>query len=229
MTTKIFVTSPAMGGKVNIQFALSLAELYVLAQKAGVDIQSRISASGSLLSAERNRLLEEFWKSDCTHILCIDSDIGFPAESVFAMLNENKEFIAGVYPARQEGEEKFLIIPELKEGNLIVADRHLVKAKYIPAGFMLLSRQAIGKMREKHKDTYCEPKDINRKDEAFYALFNTEVYEGEFWGEDYVFCRKAREAGIEIWVDTLIEFDHDGKRGMLINYLKKQDSKSEEL
>lgn len=227
MKTKLFVCSPAFNGKVNIQFALSLSELYVLAQKNNVDIETKITASGSLLAAERNRLLEDFWKSDCTHILCIDSDLGFPGEAVFAMLKENKEFIAGVYPARQQGDQKFLVIPEMKEGDTVVSDRHLIKALYIPAGFMLLTKEAIKKMREKHSKDYCVPKDESRKTEAFMALFNTEVYEGEFWGEDYVFCRKAREAGIEIWVDTLVEFDHDGIRGMLYKNLKKisQDEK----
>ena len=58
-----------------------------------------------------------------------------------------------------------------------------------------------------------------------YCFFDTQVYEGEFWGEDFVFCRRAREAGIEIWVDPLIQFDHAGTLGMLIQALSQDPNK----
>jgi hypothetical protein len=50
-------------------------------------------------------------------------------------------------------------------------------------------------------------------------LFALEVYEGEFWGEDYVFCRRAAEAGVDIWVDPMIEFNHAGIEGRLFDAL----------
>jgi hypothetical protein len=91
--------------------------------------------------------------------------------------------------------------------------------QYIPAGFMLIAKSVITKMREKHPDLYYEPKDKRNNPEPGYCFFNTEVWEGEFWGEDFVFCRKAREAGVEIWVDPLIQFDHAGTVGMLLEVL----------
>ena len=84
---------------------------------------------------------------------------------------------------------------------------------------MLISRSAVNKLVEKFPNLYYEPKDEGRKQESAYCFFDTEVWEGEFWGEDYVFCRRCREAGIDIWVDPLIQFDHDGTVGMLIQTL----------
>lgn len=91
---------------------------------------------------------------------------------------------------------------------------------YIPAGFMMLSKIGIQKMRDHFPELYFEPKnkEVHNPDPG-YCLFNTEVWEGEFWGEDFVFCRRAREAGVEIWVDPLIQFDHAGTVGMLIQAL----------
>lgn len=229
MTEKLFIASPAFDGKVHIPFALSIADLTLALTTNKILHQFFIVPSGSLLVAERNRLVEAFWKTDCTHLLFIDSDLGFPAEAVLAMLKTKKDFVAGVYPARDPLNPtniNFLYRPKLESDSdvgLIVQDGHLLGAEYIPAGFMLISRKAIKKMRDYYPELYYEPKDPTKKSEAAFLLFNTEVWQGEFWGEDFVFCRRARDAGIDIWVDPLIEFDHAGRRGMLMEFLRKQE------
>jgi CRISPR/Cas system CMR subunit Cmr4 (Cas7 group RAMP superfamily) len=224
MSKHIFVATPAFNNKVNTEFALSLIALNILLKENGVSITNTLNSSGSLLVAERNRIVEDFYRSEATHLLCVDSDLGFPAEAVLAMLNADKEFIAGVYPARSEDKtNEYLIRPKLTDKSTIVQEGHLLAAEYIPAGFMLLSRSAVQKMRDKFPELYYQPRLEERKDQHAYLFFNTEVYEGEFWGEDYVFCRRAREAGIDIWVDPLIEFDHDGKIGMLFEHMKENN------
>ena len=215
------IATPAYNGKVNVQYALCLANTISLLNSNGIEVVPLIPASGSLLVAERNRIIEAFWQSDCTHLLMIDSDLGWPPEAVLAMLSTNKELIGGVYPARREP-DIFLFRPIVDNNGSIVTEKHLLKVEYIPAGFMLLSKQAIKKLRDKFPELYYEAK--NKEIDNFligYCFFNTEVWEGEFWGEDFVFCRRAREAGIDIWVDPLIQFDHDGTLGMLINSLSE--------
>lgn len=215
---KIMIATPAYAGKLDIPYTVSLAETLFLLRSHGIEVQLFITTSGSLLVSERNRIVQAFWGSDCTHILCIDADLGWPPQAVLAMLDAKKEFIAGVYPAR--GDKKiFIFRPEYNEDNSIVKENHLLKMQYIPAGFMLIDRSAIEKMRNKHQNLYYEPKDKRNNPEPGYCFFNTEVWEGEFWGEDFVFCRKAREAGVDIWVDPLIQFDHAGTVGMLIDVL----------
>lgn len=216
---KVMIATPAYSGKVDIPYALSYAETAYLLQMHNIAVQPMITASGSLLVAERNRIVQAFWESDCTHLLCIDGDLGWPAQAVLAMLESGKEFVAGVYPARGE-KNVYLFRPVLNENGTIVADKHLLKMNYIPAGFMLIAKSVIKKMQVTHPDLYFEPKNKSPSNPMpGYCFFNTEVYEGEFWGEDFVFCRKAREAGVEIWVDPLIQFDHAGTVGMLVEAL----------
>lgn len=219
MTIRVMVATPAYSGNVTIPYALSLSQTIQALSAHGIEVQPHIVASGSLLVAERNRIVQAFWESECTHLLCIDGDLGWPAQAVLAMLDAQKEFVAGVYPAR--GDQKcFLFRPVTAEDGTIVNDRHLLKMQYIPAGFMLLTRSVFQKMRDKYPELYYEPKDKRNNPEPGYCFFDTEVFEGEFWGEDFVFCRRARDAGIEIWVDPLIQFDHAGTIGMLTNCLK---------
>lgn len=217
MNIKLFIATPAFDGKTFVPYTISLAETVSLLAKHHIQVEYRIVTSGSLLCAERNRLVTSFLESDCTHMLCIDSDIGWPAQAVIALLQKQVPFVAGCYPAR--GEKTFLFRPCVQENDALVVDRekNLIKMNYIPAGFMLLQRQVLEKMIETHPQDKFVPKD--KSNPEGYALFNTEIFEGEFWGEDFVFCRKARNAGFDIWVDPMIQFDHAGNIAMLAEVL----------
>lgn len=219
----VFIATPAYSGQVHVPYAISLAETHHLLLQHGVQVTFRLSVGSSLIAAERNRLLELFWSSGATHMLCIDGDLGWPPQAVLAMLEAKRDFVCGVYPTR-DGSKSFLFRPKTDSNNCIVQDKHLLAMEYVPAGFMLLSRECVRKMREFHSNLFCVPKQ-NDRELPFYALFDTEVYEGEYWGEDYVFCRRARQAGVEIWCDPLIEFDHAGTRGALVQCLTPASQK----
>ena len=216
----VFIATPAFDGRVHIPYALSLADTQMFLKLHNYAVTVRLTASGSLLVAERNRMVQAFWDSGCDYMLCIDSDLGWPAQAVLAMLDQGKEFVCGVYPARGTGGKEFTFRPAKNENGSIIQDKHLLKMEYVPAGFMLISRSAIAKMRDKFPELYYSPKTPRNNPEPGYCFFDTQVWEGEFWGEDYVFCRRAREAGVDIWCDPLIEFDHAGDRGMLLSVLK---------
>lgn len=217
---KLMIATPAYSGNVNVPYAISLSETTFLLMKNNIQVHYNITTSGSLLVAERNRILQMFMDSDCTHILCVDADIGWPAHAVTAMLLSDKEFVAGCYPAR--GEKSFTFRPTVNPDDSIVTEKNLLKMEYIPAGFMLLKKSAIEKIRAKFPELYYEPKHETMKHAKGWCLFNTEVWDGEFWGEDYVFCRRAREAGVDIWVDPMIEFNHAGTTGKLFDALSEK-------
>lgn len=220
---KLLIATPAYDGKVSTQYAISLSETCAYLASKGIAVELYIPQGGSLLVAERNRILKKFMESDCTHILMIDNDIGWPVMSVEGLLKHNVDFAAGCYPARLE--KSFLFRPFYNEnGSLATNGISLIKMQYIPAGFMLLRKSVIEKMQNDNPELYFKPKEGDGIDG--FALFNTEVHEGEFWGEDYTFCRLARKSGFDIWVDPMIQFNHAGNVGMLAEVLtdKKEDS-----
>ncbi len=48
------------------------------------------------------------------------------------------------------------------------------------------------------------------------------VQEGvEFWGEDFVFCKRLRQLGIEIWAECNIDFQHVGMNAWNGNLVHK--------
>jgi len=219
---KVLIATPAFDGKVFSQYALSLPPTLFSLSKEGVHANVLIPTTGSLLVAERNRLVAFFMSTDCTHMMCIDADMGWPENAVLQLLKHDKEFVVGCYPARGFKDARFIFRGKMHDDGSLDGEGALAKALYVPAGFMLISRSAIEKMQNKFPELYFEPKVKveENKNEKGFCLFDTEVYEGEFWGEDYVFCRRAREAGVEIWIDPNIELNHAGTIGSLAKMLK---------
>lgn len=216
---RVFISTPAYEGKVWVQYALSLLDTCKLLENYGYECIIRMPVGSSLLVADRNRIIQMFWELEADYLLCVDADLGWDPFAVLRLLEADKDFSGGVYPSRDNKGFTFRPVTELDGRIVICPETKLLKMEYIPAGFMLLKRIVVEKMKEKFAHTWYSPKDPNSDKESAHCLFNTEVYDGEFWGEDYVFCRRAREAGFDIWVDPLIQFDHAGIRGCLMQVL----------
>jgi hypothetical protein len=217
---KLFIATTAFEGKNHIQYTIALSDTIKYLADNGIVTNLAITTSGSLLVAERNRLCKMFLKTDCTHILCIDSDLGWPPLAVHKMLEHDEDIVGGLYPFRA-GDKNFIFRPFYDETKGIQkhASKFLLKMQYIPAGFMLIKRHVLEKVIDVFPQIYFQPIDESIKNEDGYLFFNTEIWNGEFWCEDYVFCRRLRDAGFEIYIDPLIQFDHAGTRGMFINML----------
>lgn len=83
---KIFFATPMYGGQCAGMFTKSVVDLSVLCEKHGIQIQHYFLFNESLITRARNYCCDEFIRSDCTHLLFMDSDIGFNAQDVLAML-----------------------------------------------------------------------------------------------------------------------------------------------
>lgn len=223
---KIFIATPAYEGKVHVQYALSLLDTDKLLRMHGFEVIVRVPTCGSLLVADRNRLIQLFWESGADYMLCVDSDLGWDPRAVIRLIESQKEFSGGVYPSRDG--KGFIFRPCVEADDRIVMcpDTHLLKMEYIPAGFMLIKREVVSRLRDRYPELYYSPKDPRSDSESAFCFFNTELWNGEFWGEDYVFCRRVREAGIDIWVDPLIQFNHAGVCGAFIEVLTSDREKA---
>jgi hypothetical protein len=226
---KVFIATPAYDGKVHVQYAMALLDAVKILEMHGFEPIVRVPTSGSLIVAERNRLVQMFWESGADYMLFIDSDLGFDARTLVRLLSAQKDFVAGVYPSRDG--KGFTFRPALEaDGRIVMCpETRLLKMEYIPAGFMLIRREVIAKMRDDYPELWYAPKDPRSDKESAFCFFDTEVHDGEFWGEDYVFCRRARNSGFDIWVDPLLTFDHAGKIGALIQALSNDPEGKEPI
>jgi hypothetical protein len=108
---KLFLATPMYGGQCAGMYTKSIADLTGLLARYQVPLQFYFLFNESLVTRARNYCVDEFMRSDCTHFIFIDSDIGFKAEDVVAMLamqytNDEYHVLCGPYPKKTISWEK---------------------------------------------------------------------------------------------------------------------------
>lgn len=104
-TKKLFVATPMYGGQCAGMYCKSIADLSALCAKYGIPLQLYYLFNESLITRARNYCVDEFIRSEATHLMFIDSDIGFNPQDVIAMLALMKDdspydVLGGPYPKK---------------------------------------------------------------------------------------------------------------------------------
>jgi hypothetical protein len=102
----LFVATPMYGGQCSGPYMKSCLDLQSLCHKYGVPIVFYFLFNESLITRARNYLADEFLRSNCTHLMFIDSDIDFKAMDVMALLAFDKPINGGPYPKKTIAWEK---------------------------------------------------------------------------------------------------------------------------
>jgi hypothetical protein len=118
---RIFVATPMYGGQCTGMFSKSCADLSTLCTQLGVDLKYYFLFNESLITRARNYLVDEFLRAESieeveqpdgtkkkirhkfTHLMFIDSDIGFSPNDVLALAalcRDGKDIICGPYPKK---------------------------------------------------------------------------------------------------------------------------------
>lgn len=145
---------------------------------------------GSDIAQNRNKLVQQ--SLDYTHLLFIDSDMVFEPDTLERMLKHDKD-ILGLAANKRKLPLETVVKP--LDGDI---------TKPIPQGLFEAESCGTGIMLIK-TDVFKYLQDI-----AFPWFEFSYDDKGERVGEDVEFCRKARGAGYEIWVDSSIPVGHLG-------------------
>ena len=105
---KLFVATPMYGGQCAGMFTRSIADLSALCTHYGIQVRFYFLFNESLITRARNYCADEFMRSGDTHLMFIDSDIGFDPKDIIALLAlqnsddevDNYDIIAGPYPKK---------------------------------------------------------------------------------------------------------------------------------
>lgn len=235
---KLFVATPMYGGQCFGSYTKSLLDLSRTCQAYGIAAQFSFIFNESLITRARNYLVDEFLRSGFTHLMFIDSDIDFNPNDVLALLAMNKPIIGGPYPkkciaweniydavrfgmvpnnerwklADYAGDFVFNAVPGTNEIKL----NEPVEVLEIGTGFMLVERSVFEKFAETYPQYWYVP-DHNRSaafdgSRKIYQYFQAEIENerGRYLSEDYWFCQKARQAGINVWFAPWMQIKHHG-------------------
>ena len=242
---KILIAIPCYDQQVTESFMMSLLDSLIFYTRAGLQF-SITTISDSLISRARNTLVAKFMAMDnYTHLMFIDSDIGFSREAIVKLLWHDKDVITGSYPIKEinwqkveesvkngvpsnrllENSVRFVVNPVRTNQNEMTVDKGAVSVYDAGTGFMLIKRQVFERMFKEYPhlkfidDTGALTEEENK---YAYALFNSFIENERFLSEDYGFCRYWQDMGGEIWVDPVLSLTHVGRikfKGTMVNYL----------
>ena len=204
---KLFIAIPAYDGKINIKTAYNLAALMPKAMQFGVAVNMGDVSGCSIITMARNQLVHEFLKSDCTELLFIDSDVIATPDDILRLMAQSggKDITAGAYPRRLK-EKKFFADVFWTEDGGVEMDGSLLRVERVGTGFMLIQRHVLEEMVTAHPEWRYDDK----KGDS-YAVFDFQLKDGYYMGEDYLFCDRATAMGFKVYIDSEISLPHIGQ------------------
>lgn len=200
---KVFIASPAYD-QYGAGFAWSLAQTTAALARAGIPFELALYQGNCHVDDSRNRLTRDFLNSDCSDMVFLDADVGWQPSDFRALIDYERDIVAGVYP-KKSGDDAYPV--KLLPGEIWSDRDGLIEVAGAPTGFLRISR-AVMETLAARAQLY------NAKNDGAYAtplIFERQVHDMTRWGGDYVFCRKAREAGFSIYIDPKFRFEHSGE------------------
>ena len=183
---KLFVATPMYGGMCAGMYTRSIADLAAICAKYNIQLQLYYLFNESLITRARNYCVDEFLRSDATHLMFIDSDIGFNPNDVIALLalqsdDSPYDVIGGPYPKKCISWEKIKIAVDKgvadedpnvlekfvgdyvfnpKGGQKEIPIGQPVEVMEIGTGFMMIRRQTFDKYKEAYPHLSYKPDHI---------------------------------------------------------------------
>jgi hypothetical protein len=233
---KLFVATPMYGGMANGLYVKSSLDLQAVMSRYGVETKFSFLFNESLITRARNYLVDEFLRSDCTHLLFIDSDIHYDPRDVIALMALDKDVIGAPYPKKSINWGNIAAAAR-KHPNLDPKELETLVGEYvfnvvkgtsqfqvteplevmeIGTGFMMVKREVFGKYAEAYPEYRYKPDHVGQANfdgsRYIHAYFDTVIDpESErYLSEDYMFCQWWRKIGGQIFLCPWMKTQHIG-------------------
>lgn len=234
---KLFVATPMYGGQSNGLYVKSILDLHTMCMQYGIEIRFSFLFNESLITRARNYLVDEFLRSEgFTHLLFIDSDIGFDPNDVLALIALDKDIIGGPYPKKSINWNTVAAVarsnPQAGPQDLeaVIGDYVMnpipgttkfsitepLEVMEIGTGFMLIKRDVFNKFRDEYPHLRYRPDHAGQANfdgsRYIHAYFDTIIdpVSQRYLSEDYMFCQAWRAIGGQVWICPWMKLQHVG-------------------
>lgn len=228
--TKINVATPCYDDCYSGNYVSSLYHLiYSLLRKQIIIAHTGVDYAD--IVASRNYLLTNFYygKTDCSHLLFVDNDMGFPPELIIEMLDFDREVTGAFIPSRHIDLKSLHRSTEdfdtaLRKSSHFVGDLHPSKEREgkfhrmmrCGTGIMLISRAAITRMIETLPEIVQPPNACQlpypMPHPQFLTPFDKVDVKGRQLSEDFSFCHRWTEGcNGKIWGAGHHQISHTGR------------------
>lgn len=151
-------------------------------------------AHGQSPARNRNLIIAEALKDNCSHILFVDDDVIIPPSGLIELLIHDKDIVSGLYLMRHHPHNPIAFDKVDDDGKC----KHLFLDNYKDVDLIEVVAAGLGCLLVKT--------DVFRKMEAPWIRLGE--LELDHWCDDLGFFKRAKEAGFTGWLDKTIHVGH---------------------
>ena len=146
-----------------------------------------IFQGGTLVYMGREALCKKMLSGYYSHMLWLDADMTFGADILDKMLDDDLDFVTGVYRGRH-GEHKYCLFEKLlPEKRFEALPNKIFEVAGCGFGCVLVKRKLLERVKDVHH-TWFTP--------------------SSFFGEDVAFCDRVDKIGVKMWCDPDVKCGH---------------------
>lgn len=231
-SVRLLIGTPIYGFFCYGPYLHSLLSLINLCYSLGIQIGVSSICAESLLQRSRNYVVDEFLRSDFTHLMFVDTDLHFQPEHVIALLMLDKDVIGAPYPEKK-GINWNTVVHMIKSGHCqendlqrfagdLVFDKHIdpsnvmMEVDVLKPGFMMVKRQVFDRLQMVYPENYYRPDHIGitnfdgiRKIQMFFSV-EIDPKTRKLMTEYEYFCQTWRNIGGQIYMCPWMVLTHIG-------------------
>lgn len=222
----LFIGTPMYASKCHGKYLYSVLSLVALCNQIGVRTVFSSICNESLVQRSRNYIVDEFLRSQFSHMIFIDGDIEFPPEYVLTLLLSGKDLIGAPYANKNFSWEQVrnIVLSGHSENLNSVAGQmsyhgklgDVVETNVLTTGFMLIGRNMLERLIIAYPEYSYKPDHLGltsfngkRRIQMFFSSeidpdTQTLVSEYEF------FCRLWIKIGGKIYICPWMVLNHIG-------------------
>ena len=231
------ILTPMYGGVLTCNYFESFLKLMMALGQYQIPFSHTFTWNESLISRARNRLVDEYMKNqEHTHAVFIDADIGFEANDILGMMEEDKDIIGApcskkairwdrvqrlikangqTYTPEQLSRiaGDFVFNFEKFEGQRELKMNELQEMRNMGTGLLMIKREVFEQFREFYPDRWYDGKsDASALPGPIHDYFkvgiNPETH--EYDSEDYWFCVDSKAMGRKVYMAPWVKTSHMG-------------------
>lgn len=217
---RVLIATPSGDGKYESLYTTALFGTIALLRQLGAQVNFSEMKYCSDIALARNKIFGAFLRSDATHMMSIDADMGWNPQAVVQLFLHKKDYVAVAGP-RKVFPESFAVQNSSPQGKPIPMRQEstgLFEVSHVGMAFALVTKHWAHRLASAYADLEFSGDDGRTE----YAVFNPMVVNRRYMSEDYSACERWRAVGGKVYVDPNISLQHVGTfvwEGAWMNHL----------
>jgi hypothetical protein len=205
---RVLIATPSGSGKYERLFVSALfGTIETLRQcKATVNFVEIPYCSDIALA--RNKIFGMFMRSDATHLMSIDDDMGWQPQDVVRLFSHKRDYVSVAGP-RKVFPQTFAVQNADAQGRAMPLRQEstgLFEVSHVGMAFTLVTKNWAERMAAAHPELEFSGDDGRVE----YGIFNPMIANRRYMSEDYAACERWRALGGKLYVDPSISLKHVG-------------------